>query len=378
MNRQPYTLPPKRWTAKPNRFAILAARPWRRFLLKHKQQFKQVDVIGREQLNRALNSDHGILITPNHSFHYDSNTLLEVGDRCGCPFHFMTAWQVFAATNHVNRWFMRRHGCFSVDRDGNDLEACKTAMRLLGQPRHPLVIFPEGEIYHCGRQPLPFRSGAAVLALRTARKSDRPISCLPCAISYRFTEDPLPNMERCLNRIEFRLRLPTSHQPLWRRIRRCGEAVLSHQEQRHLGSASEGPLKSRAIFLAESLLRDIERELSLKPAGTFLDRISKARHTAIIQHGKELDRLFTCTQLMSYSTAKVDAESRAEELAEVIEKLEEDVLGVETPTLIAKRRVLVQFGQPIVLDADSRREHSPESLTESLQADVQRMLITAN
>ena len=61
---------------------------------------------------------------------------------------------------------------------------------ILQKKREPLVIFPEGEIYHCNDRVTPFREGAAAIAVTAARKAKRPIVCVPCAITYRYIEDP--------------------------------------------------------------------------------------------------------------------------------------------------------------------------------------------
>ena len=37
---------------------------------------------------------------------------------------------------------------FSVNREGGDVAAIKIAIKILEEAKHPLVIFPEGEIYH--------------------------------------------------------------------------------------------------------------------------------------------------------------------------------------------------------------------------------------
>ena len=76
-----------------------------------------VSVQGEEHVRRALESGAGVMITPNHSFHYDSYVLGHAAHRIGRPFHFLTAWQVFAMSTRFQQWVMQRHGCFSIDRE---------------------------------------------------------------------------------------------------------------------------------------------------------------------------------------------------------------------------------------------------------------------
>jgi len=64
----------------------------------------QIDVQNMGPLRQALKDGAAVLLTPNHSFHYDSYVLFEASDRLGRPFHFLTAWQVFAMSNRFERW----------------------------------------------------------------------------------------------------------------------------------------------------------------------------------------------------------------------------------------------------------------------------------
>jgi 1-acyl-sn-glycerol-3-phosphate acyltransferase len=158
------------------------SRGLRNRILRHKQRLVRIRAQGVEHLERSLAVGYGVLITPNHSAHYDWAALYSVADQIRQPLYFLTAWQVFSTSSRFHRWLMQRIGCFSIDRENSDRQAYRKATQILREEPHPLVIFPEGEIYHVNDRTIPFHQGAASIALGAARLAPRPIVMLPCAI----------------------------------------------------------------------------------------------------------------------------------------------------------------------------------------------------
>src|SRR5215475_3166259 len=148
MNRQPFQTPPRNWPPKMTPWLVRLWRPLINRELARGQGIVQVDVGGIEHVQQALAGGAGVLVTPNHSFHYDSYVLIEASHRVGVPFHFLTAWQVFAMSKWHEQIMLQRHGCFSINREAADLAAFKTAVEILRAAKEPLVVFPEGDIYH--------------------------------------------------------------------------------------------------------------------------------------------------------------------------------------------------------------------------------------
>ena len=108
----------------------------------------------------------------------------------------MAAYQIFTG---LARWVLPRVGVFSIDREGADLSAFKTAVNTLAEGKLPLVIFPEGEIYRVAERITPLREGAFAIAAAAARKladSGRKLWIVPVGFGYRFLEghDPLPGL----------------------------------------------------------------------------------------------------------------------------------------------------------------------------------------
>src|SRR6516225_2264430 len=121
MNRQPFQTPPKSWSPCLTPWLVRLWGPLRRRTLLRKLRLVLRAVENVAPVRQAIADGAGVLLTPNHSFHYDSYVMMEAARELGRPVHFMTAWQVFAMSGWFERWILRRHGCFSVNREGNDL-----------------------------------------------------------------------------------------------------------------------------------------------------------------------------------------------------------------------------------------------------------------
>jgi 1-acyl-sn-glycerol-3-phosphate acyltransferase len=136
-------------------------RPLRRRRGYYEHGLVAVQVQGIEHIQQALGAHQGVLVTPNHPTHADPYVMLEVGDQLERPFYFMAAWQVFAMTHRIGRRVLRQHGCFSINREGHDLQAYRQAVDILRANDHPLVIFPEGEVFHLNDRVTPLRASGA-------------------------------------------------------------------------------------------------------------------------------------------------------------------------------------------------------------------------
>jgi 1-acyl-sn-glycerol-3-phosphate acyltransferase len=117
----------------------------------------------------ALDRGEGILIVTNHPANPDPYVFLHVADRLKCPFYYMAAWQVFQRESWLGRRILRRHGCFSINREDEDSRAMRFTVDILRNRPHPLVTLAEGELYHTSEHVHPFRAGTGALALAAAR-----------------------------------------------------------------------------------------------------------------------------------------------------------------------------------------------------------------
>ncbi len=390
MNRYPLGKPPQWWSPKPSLFWMNFWRPVRRYHQKRKERIRRIDVIGLDQVKRAIRAKQGVLIAGNHPGHADHLLLFKALQRLHRRCFVMTTWQVFQMATPLERLQYRQHGCFSVDRDGADRRAFKQSVDVLADSSDPLVIFPEGEVYHLNERVAPFREGPATIALMAVRRSGRPVSCFPCALKYHYVKDPTPQLEGVMDRVEMVLGwTPRRELSLTKRIEAFGREMLAIKEARYLGTAREGDLEPRRICLMDEVLRRVEARYNGNGGaapGAIPERVKRLRQLAIKRQcelgpfdkpttdiGKDLEDLFFVTQLYSYPADYLAEHPTVERVAETIDKLEEDVLGAETASIRGTRRATITFGEPIVIREPGDRE-SVRRITDELQGRVQRLL----
>jgi hypothetical protein len=348
-----------------------------------------VEVCGLDPMREVIERGCGVLITPNHASHADCFAICDVADRLGMPFYAMIAWQNFARDGVLRAWILRQHGGFSVDREGNDLAAFRQAVTVLRNESNPLVIFPEGDVYHINDRILPFREGPAAIAVSAARKAKRPVCVVPCAIKYRYVEDPTSELLQVMSRLEESiLWRPRPDLPLPMRIYRLAEGALSLKEIEYTGHSSNGPLPERIHALIDFILARLESEYDLPTAQTSVSERVKTLRQQVIrrmtelpdgsaerhQCEEELADLFFAIQLYSYPGDYVAEDPCIERVAETIDKLEEDVLGVKTASIRGTRRATVTLGEPIPVPNGRDGRMSAAELTGLLEVKVQGLL----
>ena len=373
---------------------VRLTRSYRRWKLRVEQHIDEVSISGTHHLQGVLAQGHGILVTPNHAAHYDSAALYLAADHVNTPLYFMTAWQVFGMASHWDRFLMQRLGCFSIDRESADRKAFKQALSILKESSHPLVVFPEGDIYHITDRVTPFREGAAAVAIASARKADRPVSIVPCGIKFWYRDDPTAKLHDLMTQLDQRLFLrPEPTRSLPDRIYRFAEALLALKEIEYTGTSQSGPLSDRIRCLAESILGGIEaRHGELATSPQIPERVKALRQAIIRQvdlsnrsdrrlsapeHGdlmQEMEDLFFVMQLYSYPGDYLLDNPSIERLAETLDKFEEDVLERDVPTVRGRRCVDVKFGKPIHVSADFAGRRGVTTLTQTMHANVQQLI----
>ncbi len=116
----------------------------------------RVEVVGLE--NYPLNS--GKVICPNHINVHDPVVL---GAYLPDFVHFMTKKEAFKYK--IFNWFLYYAGGFPVDREGTDVSAIKTSLRIL-KDKKGLMIFAEGT-RNKTMTPLEVKAGVAMLAVKS-------------------------------------------------------------------------------------------------------------------------------------------------------------------------------------------------------------------
>lgn len=393
MNKQPFATPPRWWPPRLNTRLVLLSRRYRRWRLKAEQNIRTVSVSGEEHLRGCLDAGYGVMLTPNHAAHYDSAALYLAADQIGTPLYFMTAWQVFGMSSLWDRLLMQRLGCFSIDRESADRKAFKQAVTILKDASHPLVVFPEGDIYHITDRVTPFREGAAAMAISAARKAKHPIAIVPCGIKFWYEDDPTSKLHDLMTRLDQRLFLrPDSSKTLPERIYRFAEALLSLKEIEYLGTSQAGPLTQRIGSLTDSILSAMEPAYQIPSAAKSIpDRVKSLRQTIIQKRDKlqrapnsdantaealrrHMDDLFFVMQLYSYPGDYLLGNPSIERMAETLDKFEEDVLDRDVPTVRGRRRVEIGFAEPIIVSPKLSGRDNVSALTTNMQNNVQAII----
>lgn len=122
----------------------------------------RIEVRGLEKLPR-----NGVLLCPNHSSDLDP-IFIALCLPINYHLHFMAKEELFR--NPLLAWLIRALGAFPVDRDGTDIQAVKTAMKVIHGGEN-LLIFPEGTTIRNGvgahdGLPAHAHSGIAVIGVR--------------------------------------------------------------------------------------------------------------------------------------------------------------------------------------------------------------------
>jgi 1-acyl-sn-glycerol-3-phosphate acyltransferase len=355
-------LPPK-----VNRFWVRATRGFRRRMLRGEHRVECIDVDGIEHLRPLLDRGDGVLLAPNHSDRADGLVMLDLADRIGRPMCAMAMHQLFAGSAGVRRWLFPRLGLFPVDREGSDLAAVKAAVEILSAGQHPLLVFPEGEVYHLTDRLTPLREGVAFLAASAARKKKegKTVWIVPVGLKYRFLDghDPMPAMLGLMDRLELRFTWWNCREtPLVERIYQYAEAMLTLKELEYLRQASAGPLTARIASLRSHIVNGLEdrhlgkrQELHSVPS-----RVNDLRRHCLealkgqgtspettAQLRRDLNDAFVAVQLFSYPGDYLRENPTVERASEVLMKYEEDVLGSEVGAPHGPRRAVLKLGEPI-------------------------------
>ncbi len=389
MNRYRMQSATQWWSPKLNATIVRMFRPIRQSKQRREQRLMEVQVDGADRVRQLLDDHHAVLITPNHPTHADAYSIYAAADAVGVPIYLMTAWQVFTDKSWFTRHVLRWHGSFSVDREATDLRAFRQAVEILEKRPQPLVIFPEGEVYHCNARVRPFREGAAAIALSAVKRAKRPVVCVPCGIWYEYLQDPYEELVQLMETLEREMFWrPRPDSPLPERIYRFAEVSLAIKELEFLGRPGSGPLPERIAALIDAILSSIESKHAFTATTTKVPERVKELRSRVIQDleqenvdptmrqrlQEELEDLFLVVQLYSYPGDYVKESPTVERMAETLDKFEEDVLDRFSATVRGTRRARVGFGEPILVERSANRKQGISELTERLEQEVQQVI----
>ena len=392
---------------KPSAFWEWAFGPVRRAVYRNMYGVKDIEIKCEKLLHDALGKGNGVMFAINHPAHGDPFVVFEVMSRLRARCCYLGAWQVFTGWMGLKGWVFQRLGAFSVDREGTDLRAFRTSVDVLVKAKRSLVIFPEGDVYHLNDRVTPLREGAATIAVTAARKRKRnngpPLLIVPCAIKYFYQDDPTPELEQLMARLEKQIYWrPQTDKSLVERIYRYSEAMIALKEFEYLQTLSDGSLTERISHLSKYILMQMEQRRTSKVSeATIPERVKQLRHIVIeelgagadrqdesqdgitdevlIQGQRDLEDLHLVTQLFSYPGDYLTENPSIERISETLDKFEEDALGEECAGARKPRKAIVRFGEPIdvtdyLANSKGRTRDAASAITNMIENGLQALL----
>jgi 1-acyl-sn-glycerol-3-phosphate acyltransferase len=371
MHRLPLAdvLPYRFYPPKLSPLIVRLTRGYWRGMVRGEHQVIGIDVEGQEALRPLLDRGDGVMLCPNHCGRADGLLMLGLADDLGKPACAMAAYQIFEGNAGLRHWFFPRLGIFPVDREGSDLKAFKAAVEIVARGEHPLVVFPEGEVYLLADRLTPVREGAAAIAVTAAKRlADRGKSAwlVPIGMKYRFPDDfdPRPAFDRLMDSLELRLTWsPRRGRSLIERIYDLAGALATLKELEYLGTAyPDNSLSARIAGLRNHLLNDLESRRLGKPraSASVPERIKELRRVCLNLLAdpktspaeadalrRDLNDVHLVVQSFSYPGDYVSESPTVDRIAETLMKLDEDLLGVQPAPPLGPRRVKIRIGEPI-------------------------------
>ncbi len=390
--QKPYQFRPPKYSALLAPFLLKVSEI---FYLRRRFRLRKITETGLDAISQLSAQGHTILVAPNHADHADPPVLVYLAKQRRLAFHFMAAREGFEVSP-LHAFVLQRCGAFSVDREGSDVNAIKTAMRILREARHPLVVFPEGEIYHHQERLDPLNEGVGRILLRAAQKlpEGKRAYLVPAAMVYTYDKTVETSFSDRISVLEQSITWkPREDMDTVERIYRFGGGLLAIKEIEFFGEAQSGNFVERLSALRNRLVARVEeRHLTKAGVGSIPERVKTLRgkirkqlndpKATISDEEKislydDLDTLFVTVQLYSYPGQYLRKDYNIDRIAETILKLEEDVIGhAKYP---APRNVHVNFGNPIdvkefLTEKSMNIRNAVNPLTKLLSERIQGML----
>lgn len=347
-----------------------------------------------DRLKELVQSEARILIAPNHSDNADGLVLYRLAEEVDSMFCQMATRELFEGDFGFRHFIFPRCGVFPIDREGSVLGALKSAKDVLVRIAKPLVVYPEGEVYHTNDRLTPLREGAAAMALTSqkALEDEAPVYIVPVALKYRYLDPQaaMAGLAKQLTGLESRFKwVAKPEESIPRRIYRFASGLLALKEVEFLGSPGSGTVPDRVENLRDKLLGRLEnRHLGKVGSGEISDRISMV-HRRIVERIKEeatdesrracrrdLDLLFIVVQLFSYPGDYIQEYPSVERIGETLLKFEQDLGDGGYVTPVSARQLTFRIGEPIdtreYLNGKSRE--AVRAMTDVLSERLQKAL----
>jgi hypothetical protein len=359
--------------------------------LLRRMQITRLAFRGVEYVRQSLDRQAGILLASNHCRYTDALVLGRMGWTLRRPFYYLVAYHRFK-NNRREAWWSHRMGGYSVLREGADRQAIRASVDILARAERPIVVFPEGTWFRQNDRLFPVQEGVGFICRQAARAAGRPVVVHPVAIKYWTLEDPGPEVERRLGKLERQLTWPPqTHLDPVERVEKLSSGFLALKEVGHLGEPQPGSLADRMGRLIEALVAPLEKQF-LGRAGEGW-ALKRARHLRIHlvrglrevrgNPGEErrtqqaLDSLMDCECLLGHFPDYLRERPSPERLVEAVQRMEE-IFNDSDEIPVVPTGAVVEVGPALdvrALAAGSRGAAAGEDpLVRHLAASIQGLL----
>jgi 1-acyl-sn-glycerol-3-phosphate acyltransferase len=346
---------------------------------------------GLERLRESVDRQAGILLTPNHSRWADPMVMGMVGTSIKQYLYYVASYHLFKQSRFMG-WVMNRIGGYSIWREGSDRESLKTSARILAEAERPVVLFPEGTWFRQNDRVGVLQDGLSLILRQAAKQSDRPLVIHPVGLKYWMLEDPRPELERRLEKLERRLGWHAQRQlPLVERIEKVGGALLALKEIEHFGQPRPGNLDERIAELVRSHVATREMLYFGKEFdGWLLERIRRLRQMLVrklheVKNQPEevrpirqvLSDLLFCENLNAHSLDYLRECPSLERLTETVLRIEETLSdAVEVPVTPMGVTGIVGTAIDVRAALEQKRETrgGPDPLVQQLRGEIQALV----
>lgn len=350
---------------------------------------------------REIPPNTGMILTPNHADETDPRVCWDLARRCGKNFLFMCNREAFDEWNGVAGWGLQRLGVFSVERGGHDAPAKRYSVEVVAKGKDVLVIFPEGEIFYLNDSVQPFHSGAVdigINAILEKRKTEPTFDAyiIPLAIKYRYREAVEKILEHRVHALEMKLSRDMHGYSLRKRLSMVFAEVLQREELKHnlqIQDDKYTELNERVKKVRRDILSEVERKYAGVAASQSrtIDRawqlsahvrelMSTSRdpeRRAVLQ--EDLSNLKEVAQMASWQPEYWQSDPSTDRLAEVLLKMEREILHIQRPKQLARRHVYLKVGEPIKLSEyivryQTDAQELRHSLANQLRGVIQKLI----
>lgn len=327
-----------------------------------------------------------ILIVSNHADEMDIRVFMEAARHCKKQFRFMVNQEAFEEMHGFAGFWMQRVGCFSVARGTSDAAAKAFAIQTLKKGQHPLVMYPEGEIYYSNDEIKPFKTGAVFLAFEALKEMrldniGADVYVLPVGIKYTYKKSIRQKLHTRLKALEKQMGVSPKTQAITERL----SDLMNRALKRYQLEKAVSDLNSRWTKLGEDigqwqtqLMTQLEEKYTALWQGPSRKLIDRAHHLSSKIKDKinnrprpkgplrralqrDLDTLKRTVWLAGWAPQYHEAKPTTERLAETVMKLDREIGRKQRPKPLGRRHALIRAAPAIPLstlmksyDADSR------------------------